>query len=104
MRSWNLLEKMRQVKAAVDLFRQPLRTHLRDASEFGFMAFRSGPHRLSRPTGRFYTMGVRAAGSERSMERSDKELLNEIAGGDVDAYAAFYDRHAGRVLGLLLKI
>jgi RNA polymerase sigma-70 factor (ECF subfamily) len=35
---------------------------------------------------------------------SDRSLLEAMAGGDRDAFAAFYDRHAARVYGLLLCI
>jgi RNA polymerase sigma-70 factor (ECF subfamily) len=37
------------------------------------------------------------------MERTDQQLLSSIASGDSGAFAAFYDRHAGRVLGLLRR-
>jgi RNA polymerase sigma-70 factor (ECF subfamily) len=36
------------------------------------------------------------------MDRSDHELLRDIAAGDQSALAEFYDRHAPRTLGLLL--
>jgi RNA polymerase sigma-70 factor (ECF subfamily) len=35
------------------------------------------------------------------MASSDAELLHHVASGDRTAFAEFYDRHAGRVLGLL---
>ncbi len=35
---------------------------------------------------------------------SDQELLARIASGDREAFAAFYDRHAPRVLGLLVHL
>jgi RNA polymerase sigma-70 factor, ECF subfamily len=38
------------------------------------------------------------------MEPSDQELLGRLVAGDETALAAFYDRHSGRVLGLLLKL
>ncbi len=34
----------------------------------------------------------------------DYELMQRIAGGDAAALAAFYDRHAGLVQGLCLRI
>jgi RNA polymerase sigma-70 factor (ECF subfamily) len=37
-------------------------------------------------------------------ENPDSHLLRRIAAGDKAALAAFYDRHAARVLGLLLRI
>lgn len=37
------------------------------------------------------------------MEHSDHQLLGRIASGDNAAFAAFYDRHAGRVFGLLSR-
>ena len=37
------------------------------------------------------------------METPDRELLTRIAGGDRAAFVEFYDRHAPRVLGLLVK-
>src|SRR5262249_50142791 len=37
------------------------------------------------------------------MEMSDQQLLSCIAAGDGAAFTAFYDRHAPRVFGLLLK-
>jgi RNA polymerase sigma-70 factor (ECF subfamily) len=38
------------------------------------------------------------------MESSDLHLLSRIASGDAGAFAAFYDRHAPVVLGLLVKM
>lgn len=38
------------------------------------------------------------------MARSDQQLLSGIAAGDRDAFAEFYDRHAPRALGLLVKL
>jgi RNA polymerase sigma-70 factor (ECF subfamily) len=38
------------------------------------------------------------------MERSEQQLLSRIAAGDRAAFAEFYDRHAPRVLGLLVKL
>jgi RNA polymerase sigma-70 factor (ECF subfamily) len=35
---------------------------------------------------------------------SDDELIARIAKGDAEAFADFYDRHAARVLGLLIRI
>lgn len=35
---------------------------------------------------------------------SDEQLLAEIAAGDQRAFAQFYDRHASRVLGLLVRM
>lgn len=37
------------------------------------------------------------------MQGSDAELLERIKTGDGTAFAAFYDRHAPRVLGLLVR-
>ncbi len=37
------------------------------------------------------------------MDRSDHDLLSDIAAGDQAALAEFYDRHAPRTLGLLLR-
>jgi RNA polymerase sigma-70 factor (ECF subfamily) len=37
------------------------------------------------------------------MEKSDPELMLGMVEGDRDAFAAFYDRHAPRVLGLIEK-
>jgi RNA polymerase sigma-70 factor (ECF subfamily) len=37
------------------------------------------------------------------MDRSDHDLLRDIAAGDQAALAEFYDRHAPRTLGLLLR-
>jgi RNA polymerase sigma-70 factor (ECF subfamily) len=37
------------------------------------------------------------------MQPSDHDLLARMAGGDREAFAAFYDRHAPRVLGLLCQ-
>lgn len=39
-----------------------------------------------------------------ALHNSDQSLLEAIAGGDQEAFAAFYDRHAARVYGLLLCI
>lgn len=38
------------------------------------------------------------------MTASDEHLLSQIAGGDRASFAEFYDRHASRVYGLLLKL
>ena len=38
------------------------------------------------------------------MEPSDHRLVREAAAGDRDAFAAFYDRHAPAVFGLLLNL
>jgi RNA polymerase sigma-70 factor (ECF subfamily) len=38
------------------------------------------------------------------MAASDIDLLQRIAARDRDAFADFYDRHCGRVLGLLLRM
>jgi RNA polymerase sigma-70 factor (ECF subfamily) len=38
------------------------------------------------------------------MERTDQELIRSIAAGDAAAFAEFFDRHAPRVLNLLLKL
>jgi RNA polymerase sigma-70 factor (ECF subfamily) len=38
------------------------------------------------------------------MDCEDGELVRRMASGDSQALAAFYDRHAGRVLGLLLRL
>src|SRR5689334_20123685 len=37
------------------------------------------------------------------MERSNQQLLSCIASGDRDAFAEFYERHAPRILGLLVR-
>jgi RNA polymerase sigma-70 factor (ECF subfamily) len=38
------------------------------------------------------------------MDTTDQYLIRRTAGGDADAFAELYDRHAARVLGLLLKL
>ena len=38
------------------------------------------------------------------MPASDVELLGRIAAGDRAAFAEFYDRHCGRILGLLIRL
>jgi len=38
------------------------------------------------------------------MSASDEALLARIRGGDNDAFAALYDRHAPRVFGVILRI
>jgi RNA polymerase sigma-70 factor (ECF subfamily) len=38
------------------------------------------------------------------MDSSDCQLLRRAAAGDRDAFAAFYDRHAPAVFGLLLRL
>ncbi|HEX3151439.1 MAG TPA: sigma-70 family RNA polymerase sigma factor [Gemmataceae bacterium] len=38
------------------------------------------------------------------MQCSDAELLRAVAAGDREAFAAFYDRHAATVFGLLKKM
>jgi RNA polymerase sigma-70 factor (ECF subfamily) len=38
------------------------------------------------------------------MQRSDAELMQAIAANDAAAFAAFYDRHAPRVLGVLRRL
>jgi len=38
------------------------------------------------------------------MDVSDQDLLRAIASGDRAAFGAFYDRHAPRVLGLLVRL
>ncbi len=38
------------------------------------------------------------------MPASDETLLARIRGGDGDAFAALYDRHAPRVLGLIVRL
>lgn len=38
------------------------------------------------------------------MQTTDRELLAQIAAGNTMAYAAFYDRHAPRIYGLILKL
>ncbi len=35
---------------------------------------------------------------------SDEVLLERVSHGDAGAFAAFYDRHAGRILGLLSRL
>lgn len=49
-----------------------------------------------------YLMALDAAGNR--MTTSDEELLQRMSAGDPDAFAEFYDRHAGRVLGLLINL
>jgi len=44
------------------------------------------------------------AASETSVRQADADLLRRLARGDRDAVAELYDRHAGRVLGLALRI
>lgn len=39
-----------------------------------------------------------------AMAMSDESLLSQIAHGDRDAFSAFYDRHAARIMGLLGKM
>ncbi|RJP39069.1 MAG: sigma-70 family RNA polymerase sigma factor [Phycisphaerales bacterium] len=43
-------------------------------------------------------------GQRRGMSASDEALLARIRGGDNDAFAALYDRHAPRVFGVILRI
>jgi RNA polymerase sigma-70 factor (ECF subfamily) len=38
------------------------------------------------------------------MERTDLDLLTAVAAGDADAFGAFYDRHAPRVLGFVRRL
>jgi RNA polymerase sigma-70 factor (ECF subfamily) len=38
------------------------------------------------------------------MDTTDSQLLRRVAAGDKDAFAAFYDRHAPVVLGLLRRL
>lgn len=38
------------------------------------------------------------------MQASDRELMARVARRDAQAFASLYDRHAGRVLGLILEI
>jgi RNA polymerase sigma-70 factor (ECF subfamily) len=38
------------------------------------------------------------------MHRTDHQLVQQIANRDQTAFAAFYDRHAARVLGLLIRL
>src|SRR5262245_3848164 len=38
------------------------------------------------------------------MEVADHDLVRQMAHGDTQALAAFYDRHAPRTLGLLLRL
>jgi RNA polymerase sigma-70 factor (ECF subfamily) len=38
------------------------------------------------------------------MERSDQQLMSDVAAGDQTAFTEFYDRHAARVLGVLRKL
>lgn len=38
------------------------------------------------------------------MDSSDQDLLRRMASGDGQALATFYDRHAARTLGLLLRL
>ena len=53
--------------------------------------------------------GVSACRKDRSgfglvMESTDQDLLRKMAAGDSSALAVFFDRYAGRVLGLLVRI
>jgi RNA polymerase sigma-70 factor, ECF subfamily len=38
------------------------------------------------------------------MDRIDHQLIHDMANGDETAFAAFYDRHADRVLGMLIRL
>ena len=38
------------------------------------------------------------------METMDRQLVNRIAEGDAEAFVDFYDRHAPRVLGMLVNM
>ncbi len=38
------------------------------------------------------------------MEQMDRQLVSRIAGGDGDAFVEFYDRHAPRILGMLVDM
>jgi RNA polymerase sigma-70 factor (ECF subfamily) len=67
----------------------------------------TGGHRRPRSEpGGFVPGGDEGAGQAGSRQRPDElgDLLARVALGDADAYAAFYSRTAGQVLGIVLSV
>lgn len=78
--------------------RRPTPTRDQDASVINSETTSPSPRpRVSRPNGA--SPATRFSGGQAI----DEQLLADINAGDRSAYAAFYDRHASRILGVLIR-